>query len=240
MILSTMRGLIAAALARDPEIEVVGEAADPLAGAPGDQGAQSRRRHARRRDAEHERPRVSREDHAAAADAGDHGLDADEPRRRRDDRGARDRRGRLHRKAETGQRAQLRELPFKVKIAAISPRAAARARDDGRNGAPEASRRPASTMHPTAGVVAIGASTGGVEALIALLSHFPANCPPTVITQHMPASFTRSFASRLDRVCAPRCRKRREARSLQPGHIYLAPGGTQHLEVAGTGPCVAV
>ena len=46
------------------------------------------------------------------------------------------------------------------------------------------------------------ASTGGVEALLAILSKFPSNCPPTVITQHMPATFTASFAQRLNRSCA--------------------------------------
>src|SRR5262249_5386917 len=52
-------------------------------------------------------------------------------------------------------------------------------------------------------IVAIGSSTGGVEALINVLQKFPANCPPTVITQHMPPTFTRSFAERLNRLCAP-------------------------------------
>ena len=52
-------------------------------------------------------------------------------------------------------------------------------------------------------IVAIGSSTGGVEALIAVLQKFPRNCPPTVITQHMPPTFTKSFAERLNRLCAP-------------------------------------
>jgi two-component system chemotaxis response regulator CheB len=82
-------------------------------------------------------------------------------------------------------------------------------------------------------VVAIGASTGGVEALIAVLSEFPANCPPTVITQHMPANFTRSLAQRLDRLCAPSVSEAIDGDELTPGHIYLAPGGRAHLEVVG-------
>jgi len=48
-------------------------------------------------------------------------------------------------------------------------------------------------------ILAIGASTGGVEALIEVISRFPANCPPTVVVQHMPPRFTTSFAARLDR-----------------------------------------
>jgi two-component system, chemotaxis family, protein-glutamate methylesterase/glutaminase len=83
-------------------------------------------------------------------------------------------------------------------------------------------------------VVAIGSSTGGVEALIAVLSDFPANCPPTVITQHMPANFTRSLAQRLDRLCAPSVSEAVDGVELAQGHVYLAPGGHTHLEVSGS------
>jgi two-component system chemotaxis response regulator CheB len=87
---------------------------------------------------------------------------------------------------------------------------------------------------PRAGsMIAIGASTGGVEALIALLADFPADCPPTVVTQHMPASFTPSFAARLDRLCPPRVEEARPGAVLEVGRIYLAPGGERHLEIAG-------
>ncbi len=82
-------------------------------------------------------------------------------------------------------------------------------------------------------LIAIGASTGGVEALITILSHFPQDCPPTVITQHMPAGFTSSFARRLDRLCAPDIAEASDGAELKPNHIYLAPGGLQHLEVEG-------
>ncbi|OYV29461.1 MAG: chemotaxis response regulator protein-glutamate methylesterase, partial [Acidocella sp. 20-61-6] len=51
-------------------------------------------------------------------------------------------------------------------------------------------------------VVAIGSSTGGVEALVEIISQFPSNCPPTLISQHMPATFTKSFAERLNRLSA--------------------------------------
>lgn len=82
-------------------------------------------------------------------------------------------------------------------------------------------------------LIAIGASTGGVEALIQVLSGFPANCPPTVIVQHMPATFTTSFAARLDRLSKPTVAEARHGQPLLPGHVYLAPGGTHHLEVGG-------
>ncbi|HPG88366.1 MAG TPA: chemotaxis response regulator protein-glutamate methylesterase [Hyphomicrobium sp.] len=80
-------------------------------------------------------------------------------------------------------------------------------------------------------VVAIGASTGGVEALIAVISQFPQNCPPTVITQHMPVNFTKTFALRLDRLCAAEVREATDGAPLKQGTIYLAPGGDRHLEI---------
>jgi two-component system chemotaxis response regulator CheB len=89
---------------------------------------------------------------------------------------------------------------------------------------------------PSSKVLAIGASTGGVEALINVLQHFPENCPPTVITQHMPPTFTASFAARLDRICAPHVEEATDGAILEPGRVYLAPGGATHLEVRGAGP----
>ena len=113
------------------------------------------------------------------------------------------------------------ELIRKVKAAAsaqVRPRAAPRSAPV-QDTAPFAHR-----------VIAIGASTGGVEAL---LSHFPADCPPTVITQHMPAGFTASFAARLDKLCAPRVAEAAEGAVLSPGQVWLAPGGAAHLEITG-------
>ncbi|MFT8736152.1 MAG: chemotaxis response regulator protein-glutamate methylesterase [Zymomonas mobilis] len=79
-------------------------------------------------------------------------------------------------------------------------------------------------------IIAIGASTGGVETLLALLKDFPANCPPTLIVQHMPPLFTASFANRLDRMCPPKVSEAKTGDPLVPGHIYIAPGGERHLE----------
>lgn len=81
-------------------------------------------------------------------------------------------------------------------------------------------------------IVAIGSSTGGVEALIEVLKNFPVNCPPTVITQHMPGTFTKSFAERLNRLCAPQVQEATDGARLEIGRIYLAPGGERHLAVA--------
>jgi two-component system, chemotaxis family, protein-glutamate methylesterase/glutaminase len=90
------------------------------------------------------------------------------------------------------------------------------------------------TYEPSDRIVAIGSSTGGVEALLNFVERLPANCAPTVIAQHMPASFTRSFADRLDRACAAKVSEARDGDPLLPGRVYVAPGGDFHLEVEGT------
>jgi two-component system chemotaxis response regulator CheB len=82
-------------------------------------------------------------------------------------------------------------------------------------------------------ILAIGSSTGGVEALMTVLGAFPDTCPPTVITQHMPATFTKSFAARLDRISGATITEARDGDRLMPGHVYVAPGGDAHLEVVG-------
>ena len=96
---------------------------------------------------------------------------------------------------------------------------------------PRLSPPPSAPFTPDGKVVAIGSSTGGVEALLAVLSGFPANCPPVLITQHMPASFTRRFAERLDKVCAPTVLEATDGAQLAAGRVYLAPGGAQHLQL---------
>jgi two-component system chemotaxis response regulator CheB len=106
-----------------------------------------------------------------------------------------------------------RELCEKVRTAAT-----ARVRPYRRREAP--SPRPESDFHPGSSVIAIGSSTGGVEALIEVLSHFPANCPPTVITQHMPPHFTTSFAERLNRLCQPQVSEASDGAVLAPGKVH--------------------
>lgn len=81
-------------------------------------------------------------------------------------------------------------------------------------------------------LVAIGSSTGGVEALHAVLSAFPANCPPTVIVQHVNARFAPSIAQSLDQACPPRVLIAEPDMPLRPGHVYLAPGDDRHLMVS--------
>lgn len=99
--------------------------------------------------------------------------------------------------------------------------------------APSAASESDGVFTPGDKVVAIGSSTGGVEALLALVERLPANCAPTVITQHMPATFTKSFAERLNRSCAAEVREARDGDPLAVGKVFLAPGGDSHLEVDG-------
>ncbi|WP_152045527.1 protein-glutamate methylesterase/protein-glutamine glutaminase [Aureimonas psammosilenae] len=83
-------------------------------------------------------------------------------------------------------------------------------------------------------IIGVGSSTGGVEALMNLLAGFPADCPPTLIVQHLPAAFTGSFAARLNRVCKAEVAEAQDGEPVVGGRIYLAPGG-KHLTVRGKG-----
>ncbi|MEN9933281.1 MAG: hypothetical protein RIS17_1854 [Pseudomonadota bacterium] len=82
-------------------------------------------------------------------------------------------------------------------------------------------------------LIAIGSSTGGVEALFSLLHVFPANCPPVLVVQHMPAAFTGSFAARLDKDCAVKVVEARHGATLERGTVHIAPGGVAHMALAG-------
>lgn len=98
------------------------------------------------------------------------------------------------------------------------------------------SRAPESAEYkPDGRIVAIGASTGGVEALVAIISGMPANCPPTLVTIHLPSPFTRSFAVRLDGMCAARVTEAEDGALVRPGEIHIAPGSVAHLEICGAG-----
>ncbi|HEY8163056.1 MAG: protein-glutamate methylesterase/protein-glutamine glutaminase [Methylocystis sp.] len=88
---------------------------------------------------------------------------------------------------------------------------------------------------PDGRIVAIGASMGGVDALFTVLSALPANCPPTVVVQHMPALFTRSFAARLDRACKASVAEAKDNEPLEVGRVLIAPGGATHLQLAKRG-----
>jgi two-component system chemotaxis response regulator CheB len=121
------------------------------------------------------------------------------------------------------------ELVAKVKLAAASR--------------PRARQTAASSLAPltadprlsTAGrIVAIGASTGGVETLQRILVRLPASSPAILVTQHMPPGFTASFARRLDAQCAVTVIEATDGRRVLPGHVYIAPGA-RHLELVRNG-----
>jgi two-component system, chemotaxis family, protein-glutamate methylesterase/glutaminase len=83
-------------------------------------------------------------------------------------------------------------------------------------------------------IVFIGASTGGTEATRELLMGLPADAPAVMITQHMPAGFTRSYAARLDGLCRIAVKEAVDGERVLPGHAYIAPGG-MHLAVDRSG-----
>jgi two-component system, chemotaxis family, protein-glutamate methylesterase/glutaminase len=86
-------------------------------------------------------------------------------------------------------------------------------------------KQSASLGETTNKVFAIGASTGGVQALTAVLSELPANAPGTVVVQHMPAQFTSSFAKRLDSLCQMHVKEAQDGDHVVPGTVLIAPGG---------------
>ncbi|MHA6721134.1 protein-glutamate methylesterase/protein-glutamine glutaminase [Sphingomonas sp. RS6] len=82
-------------------------------------------------------------------------------------------------------------------------------------------------------LIAIGSSTGGVEALFSVLPSLPEDCPPVLIVQHMPATFTKSFSSRLDAECRVKVVEATDGDQIMPGTVYIAPGGDMHMELSG-------
>lgn len=120
------------------------------------------------------------------------------------------------------------ELTEKIRAAAISrpgtPPLPARA-------APERLSFRSTGLDPDSYLVAIGASTGGTEAIRALLTNAPRDFPPVVMVQHMPEGFTRSFADRLDSLSALTVKEAVGGETLKSGQAFLARGGIQmHIE----------
>lgn len=110
-------------------------------------------------------------------------------------------------------------------------RAAARARPRAAAGPAPMLRKPLSS---TEKLIIVGASTGGTEAIRALLQPLPPDSPGILITQHMPAGFTRSFAQRLNTLCSITVKEAEHGERILPGHAYIAPGSA-HLLLARSG-----
>lgn len=126
------------------------------------------------------------------------------------------------------------ELIEKVKAAASAPirrLADQRARHDRQVGAP---RKGNARLADPSRVIAIGASTGGTEAVRVVLEGLPAEIPGVVITQHIPASFSAHFAERLNRSSALTVKEAEDGEPIRPGFAYVAPGHL-HLMVKRVG-----
>ncbi|SPJ17130.1 fused chemotaxis regulator; protein-glutamate methylesterase in two-component regulatory system with CheA [Burkholderiales bacterium] len=90
-------------------------------------------------------------------------------------------------------------------------------------------------------LIAIGASTGGTEAIREVLVRLPADCPAVLITQHMPPGFTRSFAARLNTLCRIAVSEAADGERVLPGHAYIAPGDRHmRLDKSGSNYVIAV
>jgi len=81
----------------------------------------------------------------------------------------------------------------------------------------------------TSKIIAIGASTGGTEAIRNVIELFPSNAPGTVIVQHMPQHFTRSYAQRLNSICAVEVREAENGDRITPGKVLIAPGNVHMM-----------
>lgn len=95
-------------------------------------------------------------------------------------------------------------------------------------------QRPRSHLRTTGKIIAIGASTGGTEAIREVLEHMPADSPGIVITQHIPASFSGSFARRMDSISALTVVEAGDGDQIIPGHVFIARGD-RHLLVERSG-----
>jgi two-component system, chemotaxis family, protein-glutamate methylesterase/glutaminase len=102
-----------------------------------------------------------------------------------------------------------------------------------------AARRAVCPPEGAPSLIAIGASAGGTEALRVVLQGFPEAAPATVVVQHMPETFTATFAARLDSLCAVEVREARDGDAVQPGRVLIAPGN-RHLRLRRRGAGYAV
>ena len=100
---------------------------------------------------------------------------------------------------------------------------------------PSLASRPCAAARCDRGMIAIGASTGGTQAIGEILQRLPIRMPPIVVVQHMPPRFTGYFAERLNNHCALQVKEAKDGDRLQPGLALVAPGGRQMEVVPTTG-----
>lgn len=131
------------------------------------------------------------------------------------------------------------EITDKIRVAAKAHIKPAAAKSYGRSIEPKQSADAVLPVNHrslcgTEKVIAVGASTGGTEALRELLSAMPADSPGILVTQHMPEAFTRAFAKRLDGICKISVKEAEHGERVLPGHAYVAPGN-RHLLLGRSG-----
>ncbi len=131
------------------------------------------------------------------------------------------------------------EIRAKVKMAARAKPQAMKARVQPLKSSPRFDADavlPRATGSTSSGgrIIAIGAPTGGTEAIRVVLAMMPPDAPPIVITQHIPAQFSAPFAERMDKYSAMRVCEARDGQPIQAGHAYIAPGD-RHLLVVRDG-----
>ncbi|RED54071.1 protein-glutamate methylesterase/protein-glutamine glutaminase [Aestuariispira insulae] len=130
---------------------------------------------------------------------------------------------------ERGMEERSRQLIAKVKAAArakVAPRS--------RTGTEGPGALQGYKFSTTEKIIAIGSSTGGVEALREVIPRMPANCPGILVAQHMPANFTGTFAQRMNGISNVTVSEAQNQQRILPGHVYIAPG-SYHLKVKRSG-----
>ncbi|MEW6217907.1 MAG: chemotaxis response regulator protein-glutamate methylesterase [Thermodesulfobacteriota bacterium] len=124
-----------------------------------------------------------------------------------------------------GLAAMLLELRTKIKIASTANVSHWKGRRTGLAAA--ALPAPGALAESTDKVIAIGASTGGTEAIRQVVAALPVACPGVVVVQHMPAGFTTMFADRLSSLCAMEVKEAQTGDRVRPGRVLIAPGDFQ-------------
>lgn len=140
-----------------------------------------------------------------------------------------------------GMEEVAQDLIAKIKAAAVAKVGSRRPGTIG-NGASGASSLASRLLPPVASamikttdtIIAIGASTGGTEALRAVLEVLPPNTPPIIVTQHMPERFTKTLADRLNQLCRISVKEAEDGDSVLPGHALIAPG-SYHMTLVRSG-----
>ena len=118
------------------------------------------------------------------------------------------------------------DLPAKIKAASVAKLGVAK-----RGVVPVLAETVNASLNTKDYVVAIGASTGGTEAIATVLKEFGPDIPGTIIVQHMPAGFTQMYANRLNDQCRVTVKEAKDGDKLIPGQVLIAPGGDNQLRV---------